>query len=152
MIAPSGVSNGDEGPKSRTKPVFLDELCQVTVVPTFKQNGAFPLAFAMFGVADAELPPLRFTSTLHALVVDPQVVAALHALPGFDSEQTYFLVLSPFNPLADMYVAISTTTGNTIKPQQIARYRRIFTMHLQKKMRTCQRGAGARVAIRSPIN
>ena len=129
--------------------MFLDELCQVTVVPTFTQNGAFSLAFGMFGVADAELLPLRFTSALHALVVDPQVVAALHMLPGFDSEQTYFLVLSPFNPLADMYVAI-TTTGNSIKPQQIARYRRICTTHLQKKMRTCQRGAGARV--RDPIS
>jgi hypothetical protein len=150
MIAPSGVSNGEEGPKSRTKPVFLDKLCQITVVPTFTQNDAFPLAFGMLGVADAELPPLRFTSTLQALVVDPQVVLALHMLPGFDSEQTYLLLfLSAFNPLAEMCVAI-TSTGNTIKPQQIARYRCSFITHLQKKMRTCQHGPGARV--RDPIS
>jgi hypothetical protein len=82
--------------------VFLDQLWQFTVVPTFTQNEAFSLAFGMLGVADAELPPLRFTSTLQALVLDPQVVLALHRLPGFDSEQTYFLLLSPFKPLADM--------------------------------------------------
>jgi len=135
MIAPSGGSNGEEVPKSRTKPVFLDELCQVTVVPTFTQNDMFCLAFGMFGVADAELPPLRFTSTEQALVVDPQVVLALHMLPGFDSEQTYLLLLfllSPFNPVADMYVAI-TATGNTIKAQQNARYPCIFMTHLEKK-------------------
>jgi hypothetical protein len=123
MIAPSGVSNGEEGPKSRTKPVFLDELCQATVVPTFTQNDAFPLAFGMLGVADAELPPLRFTSTWQALVVDPQLVRALHMLPGFDSEQTYFLLLllSPFNPSANMCVAI-ISAGNVInEQQQIAR-------------------------------
>jgi hypothetical protein len=135
MIVPSGTSNGEEGPKSRTKPVFLDELCQVTVVPTFTQNDMFPFAFGMSGVADAELPPLRFTPTEHALVGDPQVVLALHMLPGFDSEHTYLLLLfllSAFNPFADMYVAI-TATGNTIKPQQIATYRCIFIMRLQKK-------------------
>jgi hypothetical protein len=146
MIAPSGGSNGEEGPKSRTKPVFLDELCQVTVVPTFTQNDMFPLAFGMLGVADAELPPLRFTSTLQALVVDPQVVLALHMLPGFDSEQTYLLalfLLSAFNPLADMYVAI-TAAGNTIKAQQSARYRRMFMTCLQKKVTTWQSGRETR--------
>src|SRR5271154_1960814 len=134
MIAPSGVSNGEEGPKSRTKPVFLEELCQVTVVPTFTQNDMFPLALGMSGVADAEVPPLRFTPTEQALVVEPQVVLALHRLPGLDSEQTYLLLLfllSAFNPLADMCVAI-IATGNSIKAQQIARYRRMFMMCLQK--------------------
>ena len=124
--------------------MFLDELCQVTVVPTFTQNDAFSFAFGMFGVADAELLPLRFTSALQVLVPDPQVVAALHVVPGLDSEQTYFLVLSPFYPLAEMCVAI-TSTGTTIKPQQIARYPCSFMTHLQKKTTTCQRGPGARV-------
>jgi len=87
MIAPSGVSNGEEGPKSRTKPVFLDVLCHVTVVPTFTQKGALSLKFGMAGVAVAKLLPLRFTSTEQALVLDPHVVLALHMLPGFDSEQ-----------------------------------------------------------------
>jgi hypothetical protein len=150
MIVPSGTSNGEEGPKSKTNPVFLDELCQVTVVPTFTQNGVFPFAFGMLGVADAELPPLRFTSTLQALVVDPQVELVLHMLPGFDSEQTYLLfLLSPFNPLADMCVAI-TSAGNTIKPQQIARYPCIFMTHLEKKVTSSERGPGARA--RDPIS
>jgi len=126
--------------------VFLDALCQVTVVPTFTQNDMLPLAFGMSGVADAELPPLRFTPTEQALVGEPQVVLALHMLPGFDSEQTYlllFFLLSAFNPLADMYAAI-TAAGNTSKAQQIARYLRMFMTCLQKKMTTCQRGHGTR--------
>ena len=88
MIAPSGVSNGEEAPKSRTKPVFLDELCQVTVVPTFTQNGAFALASAVLGVTEAD-SLVRLTSATHGAEVDPHVVLALHILPGFVSEQTY---------------------------------------------------------------
>jgi hypothetical protein len=105
----------------------------------------------MSGVADAELPPLRFTPTEQAFVGDPQVVLALHMLLGFDSEQTYLLLflLSPFNPLADRWVAI-TSAGNTIKAQQTARYPCIFIMHLDKKITTCERGPGARV--RDPIS
>ncbi len=133
MIAPSGVPNGEDGPKSSTKPVFLDELCQVTVVPVFTQNDAFPLAFGMFGVADAELLPLRFTPTLHALVVDPQVVAALHMLPGFDSEQTYLLLLlSLFISRADRYPA-TAVTANTSKLHHIATLRFVFMRHLNAK-------------------
>ena len=112
--------------------MFLDALCQVTVVPTFTQNDAFPFAVGMLGVADAELPLLRFTSTLQALVVEPQLVLALHMLPGFDSEQTYLLfLLSPFNPLAEMCVAI-ISAGSNIKLQQIARYPCSFMTHLDK--------------------
>jgi hypothetical protein len=129
----------------------LDPLCHVTVVPTFTQNDAFPLAFGMLAVADAELPPLRFTSTVHALVVEPQVVLALHMLPGLVSEQTYLLLflLSPFNPLADMCVAIAST-ANTSTPQQIARYPCSFMMRLQKKMTAFQSEPETRV--RSPIS
>jgi hypothetical protein len=60
MIAP-GVSNGDTGPKSITKPVFLDELSHVTVVPILTQKIAFSLIPGMLGVADAKLLPFRFT-------------------------------------------------------------------------------------------
>ncbi len=88
MIAPSAVSNGEEAPKSRTKPVFLDELCQVTVVPTFTQNGAFALASGMLGVTEAE-SLVRLTSAMHGLELDPHVVLALHILPGFVSEHRY---------------------------------------------------------------
>src|SRR5271169_3395810 len=118
MIVPSGTSNGEEGPKSSTKPVFLDPLCHVTVVPTFTQKGALPFASGISGVADAKLLPLRFTSTTQGLELDPHVVLALHMLPGLDSEQAYFL-LSPFGPLAAMYPAINVT-GNTSKPHHIA--------------------------------
>jgi hypothetical protein len=109
MIVPSGTSNGEEGPKSSTKPVFLDVLCHVTVVPAFTQKGALPLASGMFGVADAELLPLRFTFTVQGVELEPHVVLALHMLPGFDSEQTYFLLLLPFNPLAETYPATNIT-------------------------------------------
>jgi len=47
-------SNGEEGPKSTTKPVFLDVLFQVIVVPTFTQKSAFALDFGMLGMAAAE--------------------------------------------------------------------------------------------------
>jgi len=95
MIVPGvfGVSNGEEEPKSRTKPVFLEELCHVTVVPAFTQNGAFALAFGMPGVEVAEVLPRRLTSTTQGEEADPQVVAAVHMLPGFVSEQMYLLFL-----------------------------------------------------------
>jgi hypothetical protein len=79
MIAP-GVSNGDAGPKSMTKPVFLDELSHITVVPTFTQKIVFPLAPGMFGVADAQLLPFRLISIRHGSELDPHVLAALHTL------------------------------------------------------------------------
>jgi hypothetical protein len=131
MIVPSGTSNGEEGPKSRTKPVFLDALCHVTVVPTFTQKGALPLASGMFGVADAELLPLRFTFTVQGLELDPHVVPALHMLPGFDSEQTYFLLLLSFNPLAETYPATNITEKTST--QHIAALRCVFISHLVEK-------------------
>jgi hypothetical protein len=69
-----GVSNGEEGPKSRTKPVFLDKLCHVTVVPTFAQNGTFPLAFGTSGEDVADALPLRLIFTTQGEEADPQVV------------------------------------------------------------------------------
>ncbi len=95
MIVPGvlGVSNGEEEPKSKTKPVFLDELCHVTVVPAFTQNEAFSLAFGISGVDDADAPPLRLISTTQADEADPHIVAAVHILPGFVSEQMYLLFL-----------------------------------------------------------
>jgi hypothetical protein len=131
--------------------VFLDELCQVTVVPTFTQNGALPLASGMLGVAVAKLLPLRFTFTTQGVELEPQAVLALHMLPGFDSEQTYLLVLSPLNPLADMCVAI-TTNANTIKAQQIATYPRSFITHLQEKMTSYKRVPVTSKSYRDPIS
>src|SRR5215469_968816 len=87
MIAPSGVSNGEEVPKSRTKPVFLAELCHVTVVPTVTQNGALALAPEMLGVTEAE-SLVRLTSAMQEADLEPHVVLALHILAGFVSEQT----------------------------------------------------------------
>jgi hypothetical protein len=132
MIVPSGTSNGEEGPKSSTKPVFLDPLCHVTVVPTFTQNGALPFASGISGVADAELLPLRFTFTAQGLELDPHVVLALHMLPGFDSEQRYFLLLLPLNPFAETYPA-TNITEQTSKLHHTAALRRIFMSHLNEK-------------------
>jgi hypothetical protein len=132
MIVPSGTSNGEEGPKSNTNPVFFDPLCHVTVVPTFTQNGALPLASGMLGVADAELLPLRFTFTTQGLELEPHVVLALHMLPGFDSEQRYLLLFLPLNPLADTYPA-TNITAKTSKQLHIAALRCIFMSHLNEK-------------------
>jgi len=91
-------SKGEEGPKSKTKPTFLDELLHVTVVPTLTQNGAFDLAPAIPGVTDAALA-VRLTSTVQGAEADPQVVAALHIPCGFVYAQTY-LLLPRCRPLA----------------------------------------------------
>jgi hypothetical protein len=130
MIVPSGTSNGEEGPKSSTNPVFLDPLCHVTVVPTFTQKGALPLASGMFGVVDAELL-LRFTFTTQGLELEPHVVLALHMLPGFDSEQTYFLLLLPFNLLAETYPVTNITEKTST--HHIAALRCIFMSRLNEK-------------------
>ena len=47
-------SKGVFSPKSKMKPVLLELLCQVMVVPAFTQKGAFPFASGILGVADAE--------------------------------------------------------------------------------------------------
>src|SRR3974377_1383091 len=99
MIVP--WSNGEEGPKSRTKPTFLDTLLKVTFVPTVIQNGAFSLAPAILGVTEAALA-VRLMSTAQGALADPQVVLALHIPCGLDSEQTYLSLSFPF---AAMYVA-----------------------------------------------
>jgi hypothetical protein len=133
MIVPSGTSNGEEGPKSSTNPVFLDPLCHVTVVPTFTQKGPLPLASGMFGVVDAELL-LRFTFTTQGLELEPHVVLALHMLPGFDSEQTYFLLLLPFNLLAETYPVTNITEKTST--HHIAALRCIFMSRLNEKSPT----------------
>ncbi|MGC2278678.1 MAG: hypothetical protein WA603_01595, partial [Candidatus Acidiferrales bacterium] len=73
------------------KPVFFDELCHLTVVPTFTQKGAFDFEFGVPGVTVAEVPPLRFRSTTHRFESDPQRFDALQILSGFVSVQTYLL-------------------------------------------------------------
>jgi hypothetical protein len=47
-------SKGVFSPKSTMKPVLLELLCQVMVVPALTQKGPFPFASGMLGVADAE--------------------------------------------------------------------------------------------------
>jgi hypothetical protein len=73
------------------KPVFFAELCQVTVVPTFTQKGAFDFEFGVAGVTVAEVPPLRFRSTRHGFDSDPQRFETAQMLAGFVSVQTYLL-------------------------------------------------------------
>src|SRR5271167_4456485 len=80
--------NGEEGPKSRTKPTFLETLLKVTFVPTFMQNGAFSLAPGIPGVTEAA-SAVRLMSTTQGEEEDPHVVLALHIPCGFDSEQRY---------------------------------------------------------------
>src|SRR5271169_5757808 len=99
MTAPSGVSNGEEAPKSRTKPVFLDVLCQVTVVPTFTQNGALALAPGMLGVTEAA-SLVRLMSATQGFDVEPHLVPALHKLPGLVSEHTFLSLATPRGSLA----------------------------------------------------
>jgi hypothetical protein len=84
-------SSGEEVPKSKTNPVSFEVLLKVIVVPALTQNGAFSLAPGIFGVAEAESPPLRLMSTSHAEAAEPHVFAALQMLPGVDVEHTSFL-------------------------------------------------------------
>jgi len=74
-----------------TKPVFLDKLCHVTVVPAFTQNVEFPFAFGILGVASAA-EAVRLMSTVHGAEADPQVLLALHRAAGLGSEQAYLLL------------------------------------------------------------
>ena len=85
--------NGEEEPKSRTKPTFLDSLLKLTFVPTFMQNGAFSLAPGILGVREAALA-VRLMSTTQGAEADPHVVLALHIPCGFDSAEQRYLLLS----------------------------------------------------------
>lgn len=87
MMAPGG-SNGDDGPTSTRKPTSLPELFHVTVVPTATQKSPLLLGSAMLAVEDAE-DAVRFTSTVHALEPDSQVLAALQSCAGFGSAQGF---------------------------------------------------------------
>jgi hypothetical protein len=135
-----GVSNGEEGPKSSTKPVFLDELCHVMVVPIFTQNGAFPLAFGMSGVEDADVLPLRLMSTTQGEEADPHVVAAVHMLPGLVSEQMYLLFL-PCCALAAKKPAVNILK-NRSEPRHVATRCGNFIVHLSTQVRAGLVNAG----------
>jgi hypothetical protein len=52
-------------------------------------------------------------------------------LPGFDSEQTYFLLLLPFNPLAETYPATNITEKTST--HHVPALRCIFMSHLVEK-------------------
>jgi hypothetical protein len=86
MIAASPDSNGEEEPKSKVKPVFLDELCQIIFVPAFTQKGAFALAPGILGMTDAPFP-VRLTSIEHGVEEDPHVLLALQIDCGSGSVQ-----------------------------------------------------------------
>jgi hypothetical protein len=77
MIA-SSDPNGDDVPKSTTKPVFFCVVFQIIVVPVFTQKVLFPFALGILGVADAPTL-LRFTSTVQGLELDPQVLPELQS-------------------------------------------------------------------------
>ena len=77
---PAG-SNGEEDPKSMTKPVSLERLCQVTLVPLLMQNGVFALGSETLAI-DAVEAAVRLTSTMHGVEADPQVLLLLQMLSG----------------------------------------------------------------------
>lgn len=91
MIVPPD-SKGALGPKSIRKPVFFDELFQVTVVPVLTQNSSFDLPFGLLGVTEAA-SEVRFMSTVQGVEADPQVFADSHMLSRLGSEQTYVSAL-----------------------------------------------------------
>src|SRR5208282_1298042 len=85
-IAP--CAKGESGPKSTTNPVFLDGLFHSILVPAFTQNGMFAFAFGIAGVTEAS-EAVRLISTVQGVELDPQAFSAVHAFPGFGSEQRY---------------------------------------------------------------
>lgn len=122
MIAPDG-SNGDAGPTSTTKPLSFSALIHVTVVPVFTQKSELAFAPGMPGVEVAE-SEVRFTSTVHGLEADPQVLAVVQSCAGFTSVQAYLL---PF----DCAVAwLKATNVMNRKMLVAAKHRLIFITHL----------------------
>jgi len=83
MMAPPG-SKGEESLTSTTNPVFLEALFQFNVVPGLTQKREFPLAPGICGVAEAAYA-VRFTSTSHGALGDPQVLPALQRDCGLGS-------------------------------------------------------------------
>src|SRR4029077_15149678 len=84
-----------------TKPVFLELLINVTVVPTLMQKALLDLASGMPGVAVAELPPLRLMLMEQGEEAEPHVLAAAQILAGLEVEQT--------SPLIFFFVSLPTT-------------------------------------------
>ena len=84
----SGVSNGDVGPMSTTKPWCFVSLFQITVVPAFTQKVELPFAPGMPGVAEAAFE-VRFASTEHGSDADPHVVLAVQAAVVSSSVHAY---------------------------------------------------------------
>jgi hypothetical protein len=91
-------SNGDELPKSRTNPVSFDVLLNVTVVPTFTQNGALSLASGILALAEAKEPPTRVMLTSQADVAEPHL-PTLQTLPEEPAAHTSFLTFFLSQPL-----------------------------------------------------
>ena len=90
-------------PKSRTKPVSLEELVKVTVVPVLIQKALLDLAPGVLGVALAEDPSLRRMSTEHGEEAERQVFSAAQMLAGLEAEQTSFLTRHAWRELVTMF-------------------------------------------------
>src|SRR5262249_56179095 len=118
--------SGEEVQKSKPTPVPFDVLLNVIVVPAFTQNGAFALAPGIFGVADAESPPLRLMSTSQGDAAEPHVFAALQMLSGVDAEHTsflgFFFSFPPGKPVK--------RAGMIRTPKRTAKSRSVFIVHL----------------------
>src|ERR1700756_1876991 len=92
MMEPSW-SKGLSLPKSMTKPVFLELVEKVTVVPTLMQNALLAFASGKLGFAGGELLPLRLIWMGHGEEAEPQVLGSAQMLAGLDEEQTSFLTV-----------------------------------------------------------
>jgi hypothetical protein len=102
-----------------TKPVFLELVEKVTVVPTLMQNALLALTSGIVGFAVAE-PPLRLISIVQGEEAEPQVFTSAQMLAGLDAEQstflTFFLVSWPMMKLV-------RRSGNTNTLKAAARLR-----------------------------
>jgi hypothetical protein len=106
------------------KPIFLPVLFQVICVPTATQKIALFLASWVLGVEEAPLA-VRFTSTMHGVEADPQVLRALHNCTGFGSEHAYLLLFDC--AIVDLARNMS---GNASKIHLTAKHRWIVIAHL----------------------
>src|SRR5580704_7250387 len=102
-----------------TKPVFLELLINVTLVPTLMQKALLDLASGMLEVAVALEDPLRLMLMEQGEVVEPHVFSAAQMLAGLEAEQTSFL--SFFFVSFPAGKPVVKRIGNTNRQQRIAR-------------------------------
>jgi hypothetical protein len=101
-----------------TKPVFLELLANVTVVPTLIQKALLDLASGMLGVAVALEPPLRLMLMEQGEEVEPHVLAAAQILARLEAEQTSPLI---FFGVSLPTMRLVNRSGRTNRQQRAAK-------------------------------